>query len=265
VDISPNVVGVRHVVCEFAEAIASSRERPTTIEEVAARAVQIAKLFRNAPLVFDAYAAPQLKNELVKLGYREHTDDTRVPPPRTFMQMSMAPHHQTPRWRLLASLAHSGRLHLGAGHDELRRQLAQLKATMLDSGALKIEGKRDDLADALALASWIAVRLPPTSSGNAAQFRHDGVLWNPESAELGFDNARWVKIAKGRDGKEREVPAEVPRWSPQFDDYARETIAQGVWTPALREWFDRQPEDVKQELVPLRPETRITNVPIRHG
>src|SRR5262249_19214415 len=142
VEVSPGHAPVRHVVVDHVEVIESSRERPTSIEAIAARVASLSKSFRDAPVLFDQFAGPTVKQALPAYGLLETADANadRVPPTRTFTQRSMSPQHQTPRWRLVRDLAHGGRLHLGADHGALARQLALLKATQLSTGSLKVEG-----------------------------------------------------------------------------------------------------------------------------
>jgi hypothetical protein len=158
-----------------------------------------------------------------------------VPPNGTFQQLSMDPARQTPRWRALRDLVHGGRLHLGPGQEQLLQQLSMLKATQLPSGALRVEGRRDDLADALALAAPIALKLPPTGSPDGTvQFVGGSLTWGEDG--LSASGGRFVRVRP--DG--RTELAETPRWDPYFDLYAQEMIAQGVRTPAIIEWEKEQ-------------------------
>ena len=69
-----------------------------------------------------------MKDELRRRGYREWDDADRLPPPGTFLQLSMAPQHQTPRWKAVRDLVHGGRLHMGAD-EALATELVGLSAT----------------------------------------------------------------------------------------------------------------------------------------
>jgi hypothetical protein len=235
VEVSALHAPVRHVVVEHAEVIESSKREPTPIEAIAQRVAAISNAYGRAPVVHDLFAGPTVKAALARLGMHEHFDPTgeALPPLGTFTQCSMDPSRQTPRWRLLRSLAQSGRLHLGAGDEELRRQLAGLRAVQLSSGALRVDGKRDDQADALALAAPIAAKLPPTDGpGGRVEFLHSGARFDREMHRVDLVGAHWVRV---RPDGSREL-AECPRWSPLFDQYAEESIAMGISTPAIREW-----------------------------
>jgi hypothetical protein len=164
VEVARGHAPVRHLVAEHAEVIESSKRAPTPVAAIASRVVALSRAYGQAPVVHDPFMGPVVKAELARLGLREFVDPhgERVPPLGTFCQLSINPARQTPRWRTLRDLVHGQRLHLGPGQDQLLAQLSQLKATQLSSGALRVEGRRDDLADALALAAPIALKLPPT-------------------------------------------------------------------------------------------------------
>ena len=155
---------------------------------------------------------------------------------------SMSPEAQTPRWRALRELAHGGRLHLPSGEDAetLRSQLASLRATQLSSGALRVEARRDDLADALALAVPIALKLQPSADGpgGRVEFRPGRLNWGDDG--LTAPGSRYVRVLPS--GK--EIPAEIPRWDPWFSEYAEESIANGIRTPAIIEW-EREREQAR--------------------
>lgn len=260
VEVSPTTAPIRSLVVERSETIESDRKAPTPIEAIAARVVGLSRSFGNAPVIFDPFQGPTVKAALEKLGMREFVDTTgaAVPRPGTFCQRSMAPQHQTPRWKLVADLAHGGRLHLGADDEPLARQLGQLHATQLSTGALKVEGRRDDLADALALAAEVAVKLPPVGGPQGSvEFRDDGAYY--DAAGVHLRNPRFVRVMPNGS----EQLAECPQWHPHFESYAREMAASGTWTPAVRAWFDRQSPHVQREIRPTLAETTIT-VPIRH-
>ena len=240
VSIRPDAAPVRHVVVEHAEAIPSSKASPLPTAALVARLVAVAAPFGEAPVVFDAHAAVDVKDELRKRGYREWEHPERVPPRRTFMQLSMAPQHQTPRWKAVRDLAHGSRLHLGAHDEPLAKELTGLSATMLSSGALKVEGRKDNQADALALLVPIALRLPATGGpGGRVEFRSAGIGFDRERGRVFARGGRWVAV--GADG--RESPAETPRWHPSFARYAAEMLATGNSTPAIEAWRREQRGD----------------------
>jgi hypothetical protein len=235
VSIRPDVAPVRHVVVERAEAIPSSKKNPLPTSVLVARLVAVSSSFGGAPIFFDQHAAVDVKDELRRRGYREHEDVDRVPPPRTFAQLSMAPQHQTPRWKALRDLAHGARLHLGEGDEALAKELAGLSATQQSSGSLKVEGAKDNRADALALIVPIALRLPPTGGPEGhVEHRFDGVVFDQSGVR--FRNPRWVRVRPGG----REIPAEVPRWHRTFERYARDMLATGNSTPSIQAWLREQ-------------------------
>ncbi len=246
-EVTPRTAPIRNVVVEVVEVIESSRERPTAIEAIAARVVDLSKMFGNAPVVFDPYQGPTLKAALEKLGMKEHrvgkeeAQNETVPKRGTFLQRSMAPTFQTPRWRLVRELVQGRRVHLTDDHVVLARQLAQLRATQMSSGSLKVEGKRDDVADAFALAAEVAMKIPATDGPDGAVvFRYNGAYRDEEGVHL--IGPRWVRVLPNG----REVPAETPRWHPSFPGYARDMVAQGISTPAIEAW--KREQEVKQRV-----------------
>jgi hypothetical protein len=244
VEITPTVAPVRHVVVEHAERIASSRKAPPSIESIVARAVGIARAYGNAPIVFDQFAGPTVKENLRKLGYSEHEDPSgeSLPSPGQFMQVSMAPTAQTPRWMLLRSLVHGSRLHMADDHGPLVRELCGLTATQQSSGALKVEGKRDNLADALAITLTLVTRMAPTGGPNGnVEWRSDGFYYDESGVHE--RNGRWVRV--GPSG--RETPAEWPRWAPGFEEHARRMIAQGIRTPTIERWRREQASAIRDQ------------------
>jgi hypothetical protein len=236
VEVNAENAPVRHIVCERVEVIESSRANPTAVELVAQRVASLSASYGDAPVLFDAYFAPEMKRALSKFGFREDTSGKPVPKRRTFRQVSMAPQDQTPRWLLTKTLAEGGRLHIGRDGAELVKQIGQLRATQQSSGSLKIDGKRDDAADAANLAFSVAVHLPPTGGpGGAVTFRHDGATWGDQGVSL--IRPRWVRVVNGR-----EVMAETPSWHPSFAAYAREMLGSGQTTPAIERWQREQQE-----------------------
>ena len=245
IDVSPGHAPVRHVVIEHAEIIASSLFRPTTIEAIASRVAELSRQYGNAPIVFDPFQGPTVKDALRRVGLSEHDGDD-APPRRRFVQASMAPQAQTPRWKLLRDLVHGERLHIprtSAG-ETLARQLGQLRASQQSSGALKVEGRRDDVADACALAVSIAMQLPPSAGPQGhVEHRLNGVRWDEEGISV---RERFVHVLPN--GRER--PAETPEWHPSFEDYAREMIKTGKWTAEIERWIARRygPEHVRPDV-----------------
>lgn len=239
VEVAPQHAPVRHVVVEHAETIASSRREPTPLEAIAGRAAAISRSFGHAPILFDLFQGPTMKAAFVKLGFREFLDPTgeKVPPPRSFCQRSMAPQAQTPRWKLVKDLAHGGRLHVGSGpgDEELVRQLGALRATQMSTGALKIEGRRDDLADCLALGAPVAMKLAATGGpAGVVEFKPGSLVWG--DGGLDATGGRWVRVHA--DG--REELTGCPRWDPFFAEYALQMIAEGCRTPDIVAWEAEQ-------------------------
>jgi hypothetical protein len=250
VEINPEHAPVRHVVCEVAETIAASKTNPVPIEQVAARVVELASAYGNAPIVFDPFSAPTLELHLRRLGYREYLGDG-VPRKRHYARRSMAGKDQHPRWMLVKALCEGGRLHVASDHAVLVRQIARLHAVQQSSGAVKVDGRKDDLADCLALAAEIAMKLPTTGGpGGSVSFKYDGARWDDSGVSL--VRPRWVRTVNGR-----EIPCEMPEWAPGFEAHAREMIAQGTTTPAIERWRKRQEE---QERARTSREGRATKI-----
>jgi hypothetical protein len=259
-EINPAHAPVRHVVVEHIEGVEPSRKNPVPIEAVAARVAALSAKYGDASVVFDAFAGPTIKRELEKLGFTEHEDKATVPTARTFMQMPMDPPAQTARWKALRDAVHGGRLHLAENHeaDALRVELGSLTATELASGALKVEGREDDRADATNLAFAVAVRLPSTGgTGGTVHWVCDG-LHNGDGGVTAV-NPRWVRELPGGG----VVEAECPEWSPLFDAYARDmAYSRGIITPAVGRWLDRK--NAQHEARAARDENTLT-VPVRGG
>ncbi len=229
--------GVRHVVVNELEIIASSKKAPTSLEAIADRVLALSRTFNGAPVVFDPFAGPTMRELLEARGFRDAVDADHFGP-RRFLQVSMAPQHQTPRWKLVRDLVIGRRLHLHPMHEPLARQLAQLRATQMSSGALKVEGKKDDAADALALCAEQAVALPPTGSPEGdVTFRADGFGWS-HSQGVVPRNARWVRVLPNG----REVRADMPEHAPGFQEHAITLAKQGTYTPTTLRFFDRNPQ-----------------------
>ena len=238
VEISPTTAPVRHVVIEHAEAIPSSKKSPLPTAALVARVVAVSRAFGGAPIVFDQFCATDVKDELRKLGYREHTNAETVPSRRTFMQVSMAPQHQTPRWLLLQGLVNGKRLHLGAEDEPLARELSGLTATQLSSGSLKVEGKADNMADALAITLPFVIRMPTTDGPSGTATCETSVSFDPSAGGLDVTSQWFRTLPNGT--RER---TEIPRWHPSFEAYARESIASGTRTASIIAWEQEQAEE----------------------
>jgi hypothetical protein len=225
---------VRHVHIEHSEGIKSDKKNPTAIDTIAERVDAISHAYGGASVVFDLFAGPTLKAELKKRGFTEAKDERElaIGTRRKFLQLSMAPTAQTPRWKLLRDLILGRRLHMTADHEDLARELSQLRATQQSSGALKVEGKKDNQADPLALVAPIALLLPPSAGERVEQQLER--IWRDE--EGWHSRTRWSRV----DANGRRSPAECPEWSPAFAEYAQGMIGRGESTPAIARWLEKQ-------------------------
>jgi hypothetical protein len=239
VEVSPTHAPIKHVVAEHLETMSGSRRAPVPVEAIAARVVALSRAYNDAPALSDRFLGPVIAAELVKLGMREFwdPDGDRVPPLGHFCQRSMAPEKQTPRWRELRALVHGGRLHVPdteAG-EKLRAQLAGLRATQQPSGALKVEGRRDDYPDIAALAVPVVLKVRPTDGpGGAVEFLPGTLLFDEEGVHA--HGSRWVRVLPNG----RAVPVDWPEWAPGFDEWCEERAAAGELTPAVMRWLERR-------------------------
>jgi hypothetical protein len=248
VEISPDTQPLRHVVVEERASIKSNKSSPTSMETIAAVAVELSARWGHAPIVFDQWSAVTMKEHLRKAGYAEH-EGADPPWPRTFSQRSSAPTAQTPRWRLVRSLVQGGRLHLGQDDGELRRQLASLRATELSSGGLRVESRRDDAADACALACEIAVLLDSTDGPSGTPHQETSIHWDGHELDV---THRWTK---------RGVPCAPPEWHPTFEEHAMQMLSRGIRNDAIERWLSRQPAQLQKaySINPLEP-VRVTTI-----
>jgi hypothetical protein len=186
--------------------------------------------------VCDFFAGVEVQRVLQRRGRRLYEGDY-FPSYGEYVIAGMGPQKQTPRWALLRALASGGRLHVpdSAAGRELIKQLQHLVALTLPSGLLKIEGRQaaDDIADALALAAEIAMRVPPTAvKGEAVvEMVSDGVGFSV-SRGLSVEFPTFVKRYPNGDIE----PAEIPAWHPLFEAYALEMLARGMTTPSIERW-----------------------------
>lgn len=223
---------IRHVCVDHLELIPSSKKSPTPLETIVDRVVAISKQYSRAAVVFDPFVGVTVEQMLEKRGMRAAPDAEHLRPGR-FLKQGMAAQLQTPRWKLVRDLTLGRRLHLHPQHEALAKQLSQLRATQLSSGALKIEGRRDDAADVLALACEIAVTLPSTGGDSGdVTFKHDGMQYIRYGGGLRYINPRFVRTLPNG----RQVPAAPPEWDPQFGTYAKGMIEQGYSTEAIERW-----------------------------
>jgi len=244
VEISPGTSPVRHVVVEHAESIPSSRKDPVPTAALVGRLVAVARSYGNAPIFFDVHSAVDVADALRKLGWRPFDEKrggsaARLPPRKTYLQCSVAPQAQDPRWRMLEALVSGRRLHLGDDGEPLARELVGLVATMQSGGWLKVEGRGsspDNLVDALSLTLPFVMKLPPTD-GPSGSVKCETSVSFEHGAGLDVRNLWYRETPDGN-----RAPAEVPRWHPSFEDYARDMIAQGTRTRAIEAWEREQEE-----------------------
>jgi hypothetical protein len=243
VEISPDTQPLRHVVVEERASIKSSKSSPTSMETIAAVAVELSARWGYAPILFDQWSSVTLKEYLRKAGYREHEGDG-PPYPRTFSQRSSAPSSQTPRWRLVRSLVQGARLHLREDDGELRRQLASLRATELSSGGLRVESRKDDAADACAIACEIAVLLDSTDGPSGTAHQETSIHWH---GHAGLEiTHRWTKNG---------FACAPPEWHPTFEEHALQMLSRGIRNAAIERWLAKQPEAIRRAYAinPLEP------------
>jgi hypothetical protein len=255
-EIAPGTTPVRHLIVEHVESILSakaSKGAPPSIEMIVGRACDVARTWGNAPITCDYFSGVEVARVLERRGWSKY-EGAYFPTEHNYVLAQMGPAAQTPRWALLRSLASGGRLHIPESGRELIRQLGQLTATTLASGSLKVEGRRDDLADALALAAEIAMKLPPNAvkGGAVVECIDDGIHYSI-SRGLQVTLPRFVK----RYPNGNTEPMEIPSWHPAFERYARDMIAQGKRTRSIEEWEAAQPGP--------RGGGASVSIPVRHG
>jgi hypothetical protein len=215
---------VKHVTLDFLEIIKSDKKRPTDLEWFIDRVAAVSRAYNNAPLTFDQFCGATVAQLLEKKGFRK-AEDAQHLRGRKYLQASMSPMVQTPRWGNLRSLILSRRLHLHHDHEPVAKQISQLKATMMSTGALKVEGRKDDAADALALAADLAVHLTPTGEGQP-RWIYDHIANGHGGPEM--VGRRCVKTVNGR-----VVPSEPREDDPTFGQWAEDMMQQGYSTPAV--------------------------------
>ncbi len=115
-------------------------------------------------------------------------------------------------------------------HSELLSQIGKLKVTQLPSGELRVEGRRDDLADAAVLAIEYAVeKLGPTGGDVVCETR---LGWWDGRQLCGFQRLWKRRLPNGE-----FVPCEPPIGSREFEENASELLAQGISTPQIERWL----------------------------
>jgi hypothetical protein len=230
----PGASPVRHFVVEEIDAIPASKTNPPSIEMIVARACGLSSKWGGASIVSDPYLAVEAARAFKQRGFGEYVGDW-YPTGRSYWKAPMSAPKQTPRWTTLRSIIAGDRLHLPDTPiaRELVRQLGQLTATTLSTGSLKVEGKRDDLADALALAVDVGMRIPPTATtGGSTIEMIDSGFHRSMDGRFHYDLPKYVR--RYANGDVRQV--ELPTWDPNFEAYAREMLANGMTTPGIEQW-----------------------------
>jgi hypothetical protein len=152
---------------------------------------------------------------------------------------------QAVRVTLICQLARSGRLHLsGEGAEELIKQFCGLKVTQTSGGALKVEGRRDDRADAalLAIEEACSGRVIPTGGSNLRRVQPiSGFISLQMGVMSGFE-PYWVRDLPNGD----TIRAAPPVGHADFEDYAVRMLAQGMRTREIDEWLEARPDVARQ-------------------
>lgn len=221
---------IQHVTVEHLEQHRGTPGSPLSLAKVLDRVAGLSRAWRGAPVVHDSHEGSETDRGLRERGVCSST-------------VGMNPRVQTMRWELLGNLIHGRRLHLPPDND-LVRQLAGLRVTQLSGGQLRVEGRRDDLADAVALAVERAIRLAPT--GGAIRFE-----WAPVRFEVGGDVGQRELTGGGRrwyrelpNGK-RDYLVEPPIGTREWLQHVRRCEAEGIITPAIEAW--KQAEDSERD------------------
>ncbi|HVX93669.1 MAG TPA: hypothetical protein VHK47_02070, partial [Polyangia bacterium] len=213
VEPAPGKVPIRHVVVEHAEQHRGTRAAPLSLPALLDRVAAVAKRYGRAKVRADQHIGPE-----VERGLRERGIACELVP--------MHPQAQERRWNLLAQLVRGRRLHLPEDR-ELVRQLGALKVTQLASGAHRVEGKRDDLADALALAvEHAADKLEPNGDGGIECITPVWCSWTADGGVRGLDRTWRRRLANGT-----YAPMAPPLGTIEGDQAREWRRAQGLYTP----------------------------------
>jgi len=250
-EVNPQHAPVRHVVVEHSESLTSSKAEPVSIEAAVGRAVAVSRMFGRAPIVFDQWSGAEIRRLLrERHGYFE-CEKGDVPSTGQFMQLPMNPGGQTPRFRALRALVNGRRLHLGRRHENLRSQIGRLKATMIASGDLRVEARKHDEVDVLALEIEIVLQMPATAAAGQAviELVDDGVDFSHQRP--GQFALRLPRYEKVWPNGTRE-PCEIPEWSEAFPDYVADMVRRGMTTDAIIRWQARQPHSADASDLSIR-------------
>lgn len=222
----------------------------TSRSAVECRASLITRL-RYPPMVFDPYNAADFGAESERqLGYKQVDEPEKLAPRRYFV-LPMDPARQTERWLHLKSAIQGGRLFVPDTPfgREAMAQAADLRATQLPSGALRVDGKRDDLIEVIKEGCWYSRYTPAVDDGDGV-VTYEGGGWGTYehgTQTLSFDGGYVRTMPDGR-----RVPIEPPLGSRHVVAYCRDRIYRGEFTERVFEWlraiFDREPtqDDVQR-------------------
>ncbi|MFI5302180.1 MAG: hypothetical protein ACHREM_29160 [Polyangiales bacterium] len=207
----------RRVIVRCVRAMQGSRTRPLLVADFVGAALKVARAHRARRVRADAHCAPEIEQRVREAGL-------------TFERVPMDSESQTKRWLSLRELINARRIVL-PDEPELVRQLAELRATQLSSGSLRVEGRRDDLADALALAAEEAMsRAFPTSGGEVIRIKRP-LFFFPGEGLRGGEVSYARRMPNGD-----LVPIDPPIDSPGFEQWARARLAEGITTPSIERW-----------------------------
>jgi hypothetical protein len=235
---------LRGVAVDYTQTIEPDKKAPPSIEEIVGRALTVAKAYGNAPIVADSFNGVSLEQELVDAGWKRVEAIEKLKQRRFFIA-GMSPANQGPRWSDVRRHVLSKRVAFHPTHERLLRELAQLKATQLGSGGMRVEGKRDDVADAFCLALSVATLLPVTGEG-AWQFECDGRVNNDQGFAIPI-NPRWFREIPGMDGNPKKEVSRVPPETDEraFAAYAARMVADGFSTDAIERWKAKAADEMR--------------------
>jgi len=231
--IGEHTAPIREIVIELVETWAASRANPITIERIAERVAALSASYGGVPVIADnrgftdlaAYLASRHGFKICKETDEADRQKVIARGGRVIVERPMTPVHQTSRWRHLRGLVVGKRLHLPAGDEgeKCARQMGQLKATTLSSGWLKIDGKKDDAADVVALlAEACEWRAPVSAEGGICRWIADSTYF-AHGRGLQVSGDWWTEYPDGR----RVRGGHIDVSHPDFYYVMREAIAAG--------------------------------------
>jgi len=156
-----------------------------------------------------------------------------------FQEISTSAQVQTAQWRMLREIVHGRRLHIPntpMGR-ELVNELAQLRAWSLANGLMRVEGTRDDLADALKIAIAAASAMPANDMGGI-EVEYEPLHWLDSPSNLQGGTPRFFK----RDAAGKRVTSEPPYGSDAFLDWMANAIRSGWSTPSIHRYLSEHPD-----------------------